>query len=202
MEKPDRLVRFADLAKALGKSKPYVTELRQAGRLVLSDDARRCWLQASLVRIAETSDPSKQGVVDRHAAARSAAQASTATADTADGPETDQSATQAADEDDLGGNTGYQESRAKRERYLALAAQRDYEQSIGKLMDAADVESAVASAATTLRTSLESLPDVLAPQLSAITDEAECRAVLAEAIEHALGEISHQFNIIAKAQAT
>jgi septum formation inhibitor MinC len=198
MEKPDRLVRFADLAKALGKGKPYVTELRQAGRLVLSDDARRCWLQASLARIAETADQSKQGVVDRHAAARSAAQAASATADMADGEEPSQDATQAADEAEIGGFPSYQLSRAKKEHFLAQEIETKVQVARGELLVRGDVLSAAEIATTILRTGFESLPDVLSPQLAASSDEGEVRAILAEAIEYALAETSRKFLALAK----
>jgi hypothetical protein len=82
-----------------------------------------------------------------------------------------------------------------------MEAKRAYELAIGKLMDASEVAAAVGSATATLRTSLERLPDVLAPQLAAITDEAQARATLAEAIEHALDEVSRQFANLAKTDA-
>jgi hypothetical protein len=51
----------------------------------------------------------------------------------------------------------------------------------------------VAAAATTLRTRLEALPDVLGPQLAATRDENAARALLAAEIEHALEELSREF---------
>src|SRR6185312_3772275 len=124
---------FAGFARLLGVKPQAVTALRHAGRLVLTADGKRVDVAASQQRLRDTADPSKAGVVARHAAER-----------------------------------------------------------------AAKAAAAVASAATTLRSSLESLPDVLGPQLAAITDEAQARATLAEAIEHALEECSRQFSNIAR----
>jgi len=184
---------FAGFARLLGVKPQAVTALRHAGRLVLTADGKRVDVAASQQRLRDTADPSKAGVVARHAAER-AAKAATAGEPSAPAP----GAAAGDGEPDGAGNADYQGSRARREHYQALEVQRAYEVAIGKLMDAGEVAAAVASAATTLRSSLESLPDVLGPQLAAITDEAQARATLAEAIEHALEECSRQFSNIAR----
>lgn len=179
---------FAAFARILGCKPSAVTALRHAGRLVLTDDGKRVQVQSSLERIRETADPSKEPVAARHAAARGASLA------TAIEPPVDAGAM--ADDDDAdttGFSYDYQRARARREHYQAQEAQRAYEVAIGKLMVADDVASAVASATTTLRVRLESLPDVLAPQLAAINDENQVRAMLLDAVEHALTETARQF---------
>ncbi len=190
---------LAGFARILGVKPSAVTALRHAGRLVLTDDGKRVHIAASQQRIRDTADPSKAGVVARHAAERAAKAASEPTT----APVSSAPAAGAGDDDSAtdapAGNADYQSSRARREHYQALEAQRAYEVAMGKLMDAHEVASAVASAATTLRARLEGLPDVLGPQLAAISDEAQARATLAEAIEHALEEASRQFANIAKA---
>lgn len=188
---------FAGFARLLGVKPSAVTALRHAGRLVLTADGKRVQIVASQERIRDTADPSKAGVVARHAAARVAkATEQTATVPVDSAPTAGAGEPPADGDDD--NNPDYQSSRAKREHYQALEAQRAYEVAMGKLMDAHEVASAVASAATTLRTRLEGLPDVLGPQLAAISDEAQARATLAEAIEHALEEVARQFSNIAK----
>lgn len=189
----EETVSLAGFARLLGVKPSAVTALKQAGRLVLTDDGKRVRIAASRQRIAETADPSKAAVAARHAAERAAKAGEPA-------PEAPMPSTPAGDglDDDMEGAPGYQASRARREHYAALAAQRDYEVSIGKLMDAGEVAAAVSQAATTLRTQLEGLPDTLAPQLAAMTDEAQVRATLAEAIEHALEEAARQFFAIAR----
>lgn len=95
----------------------------------------------------------------------------------------------------------YHRHRSERERYAALAAKRDYELSIGELMRADDVTSALASAVTLLRTRLESLAYIIAPQVVGAASEDEARSMIAEQVEHALIECARQFNQIAKAPA-
>lgn len=177
---------LSEFARHLGKKGSWVTQLKQAGRLVLTDDGKRVRVAESVARIEATRDPAMQGVADHHAAQR-AAKAAASTPTPPDAP--------------LGtekiGNT-YQAARAVKEQYLARAAKRDYELSIGKLLPADDVRHALAAAATTLRARLEALPDTLAPQLAPITDEHQTRATLAEAIEHALAELAREFSQIAQ----
>lgn len=179
---------FASLA---GFKPSYVTQLKKDNRLVL-DAQGRILVVESLARIRETADPSKAGVAARHEAERAAKASSSA-------PENDQDADQ---DDDLPeaasaaqprASSAYQDSRAKREHYLALAAQRDYEQSIGKLLNADDVVAVLAEAATAIRVRLEALADTLSVQLAAEPDESRCRALIAEAHEHALGELARAF---------
>jgi hypothetical protein len=195
MTHPDTAT-FAEFADIARFKRSYVTQLKGDDRLVLTDDGKRVRVAESLERIEATRDPSKAGVVARHAAARQpGAGEGGGTAPTTPPPPED--ADDGADKDQAK-TDGYQYWRERNERAKALASERDNLVAEGKLMDAAQVEAAVAAAATTLRSRLESLPDVLGPQLAAITDEGQARATLAEAIEHALEECSRQFANIAK----
>lgn len=193
----------AEFARLLSWRPSYVTQLKQAGRLVLTDDGRRVRVSESLARIEATRDPSRAHVTERHAQARQpgqgegqgrgaprAAQAGVqgaAPAAAAQPPQAD------GDPEDAALPRSYAEAKAEREHYLALAARRDYEQSIGQLLEAAAVRSALADAGTTLRTRLESLRDILAPQLAPITDEARIRTLLSDEIEHVLAELARSF---------
>ncbi|MGN6520501.1 MAG: hypothetical protein ACTHK2_13850 [Dokdonella sp.] len=177
---------FADLIK---RKPSYVTQLRQADRLVLTEDGKRVRVAESIARIEATRDPSRIGTVARHAQARGEDGPTIAGGDIEG--EDEASAQDARD-------PKFQASRAMRENYLALAAKRDYEREIGLLMDAADVESAIASASTQLRRTLEQLPDNLAPRLAAESDEARIRSIMAEEIHHALQELAREFAAIAK----
>ena len=94
----------------------------------------------------------------------------------------------------------FADARDKKEHYAAELARLDYEERCGKLIVAADVVAAVADSAVTLRTRLESFPDQLAPQLAAMADEQQVRAMLAEQIEILLGELSGKFSEIGKAR--
>ncbi|MDR3444709.1 hypothetical protein [Dyella sp.] len=185
---------FSEFARMLGVKPSAVTALKNADRLVLTVDGKHLLVAESQQRMRDTSDPSKAGVVERHAAARTARQGEGADAAQDDDDEPVDEAGDAAT-----GEVGrYQSSRARREHYLALSAQRDYELEIGKLMVAADVVATVSSTLTVLRTTLERLPDVLGPQLAAETDEGRVRAVLVDAIEHALEDTARQFASLAK----
>lgn len=185
---------LAEFAALLRVKRSYVTALKKADRLVLTADGKAVQVAASVERIRATADPSKAGVVAHHATHRGEGVEQGAAATTPpDAPDGDD-----VDADDTVAVSGYQDSRARREHYQALEAQRAYEVAIGKLMDAAEVAAAVSSAAAQLRVRLESLPAVLAPQLAAIHDEGEARAALTEAIEHALTEASRQFAAIGR----
>ena len=61
---------FRQFAARLGCRPGYVTELRHAGRLVLTEDGRRVRVAESLRLIQDTRDPTKAGVRARHAAER------------------------------------------------------------------------------------------------------------------------------------
>jgi len=192
---------FADLAKV----KPsYVTELRRDGRLMLTEDGKRVLVDASLELIRDTADPARRGVALRHAAARGAPSASIQ----GEKPET---SSEPSDEEAAPGeaaadhpNDGHARRRAKaladKEEALAAQAIRDYNQSMGKLMDVADVEEAVAQAGTVFRKALERLPDNLAPQLAAVVDEGRIRAMLTDEFHHVLTELAREFSSIAKVE--
>lgn len=93
----------------------------------------------------------------------------------------------------------YSDAKERKEHYAAELARLDLDERTGKLMPSADVKAVIADAATTLRTRLESLPDQLAPQLAATGDEQQVRAMLADAVEIALGEMEERFAQVAKA---
>lgn len=93
----------------------------------------------------------------------------------------------------------FADSRDRKEHYSAELSRLDYEERCGKLMVASEVIGVVAGAAVTLRTRLESFPDLLAPQLAAIADEQQIRAMLADQVEILLGELSARLGEIGKA---
>lgn len=193
---------FSEFARLLGVKPSAVTDLKSRNRLVLTEDGKRVLVTESQQRLRETADPSKAGVVARHVAARASSLVQGEGVG-ADGCESGTDGAEVAD-DTEGGDAkggaidGYQSSRARREHYLALSAQREYEREIGKLMEASEVVAAISTTVATLRTNLERLPDVLGPQLAAEADEGRARSLLTEAIEHALEEASRSFNTLVK----
>lgn len=176
---------LADLIGA--KSPAYINELEKTGRAIRAPDGKH-WLKAeSLAAYKAGKDPSKQGVADRHAAARAASAPPPRPAPEAP-PEPDlpaQSASQAG--------TGYQQARAVKEKFFALEAKRAYEVAIGTLRDAREVEGIIATAMVEVRQRLENLAFSIAPIVAAQNDEAAVRKTLREAFEHTLRSASQHF---------
>lgn len=201
----DGTATFSAFARALGERSPaYVTQLREAGRLVLTDDGKRVRVAESLALIRETADPAKAGVVARHATKRSAGRAGAPPA----GPAGDRGADEGEDGQEIGALADPVESSHARRRSKALAdkaeadarkALRDEQVELGQLLPAEDVEHAVRGAVVTFRGSLENLPNTIAPELAALDDEGSVRVVLAEALEHALEELARRFGQLGKA---
>lgn len=190
---------FRDFADLVPCKPSWVTALRQADRLVLTEDRKRVRVQESLQRIEDTRDQARVGVTARHAAARAAKGASiaepppVAAADSQPAPEPESETPAQAKDSSM-----FQHWRERGERAKALAAERENAIAEGKLMDAASVVDAVKSHVASLRAGLESLPDFLAPQLVGVKEEPKVRALIADAIEQRLAELSRQFGAIAK----
>ena len=191
----ENLATVGEFARLAGYKPSYISQLKADGRLVLAEDGRKICVAESLALIQQTRDPSKAAVAARHAASRAASAMPTAASepDLADEPEE-------TPEPSNSGGSEYQKNRAMREGYLALSAKRDYEQSMGNLLDAAAVESVVAAAVNQFRAALEALPDLLAPQVIAAVDEPAAKNLIAEAIEYRLHELERQFKAVAKAE--
>lgn len=174
----------AQFARQLGKSRAYVRELVKMGRVQL-DANGHVLVEASQALIDATKDPSKQGVSDRHERERQAKHHGTAS-ETPGANDAELEITQKT-------GSAYQFARATNEKYKALKAKQEYELSTGKLLVAADVEAVIADGDMQVRTRLESLPDMLAPQLAAESDEQRIRALLADQIEHILTNLCADF---------
>lgn len=189
---------FSEFARQRGWKPGYVTELRKAGRLVLTEDGKRVRVAESLRRIDDTRDPARTGVSARHAATRGqggdgaalGGDASAAGEDAADEP-----LVEPADPISM----RRARAQAEREEALLRKALRDEQIELGDLLPREDVIAAIAATTTTLRTSLETLPFTLAPELAAAAHEDRCRVLLASAIEHALDELSRRFGAIGRA---
>jgi hypothetical protein len=88
----------------------------------------------------------------------------------------------------------YQKARAVKEQYAAKMAQIAYEKEIGELIQVQAAKLAILDGDAIIRNRLESLPDVLAPQLAHETDEHKVRSILIDQIEIILTELSRTFN--------
>lgn len=184
---------FREFASIIGCKPSYVTELRKAGRLVLTDNGRRVVVADSIRLIEETRDPSKAGVAARHRKKREEASSG------GGGGSSDVPAATGRDSlgDSIGGSV-YQNARAVRERFLALAAKRDYEQSMGKLMSIPEIAAVASTVVVSFRSRMEAMAPQLAPQLAIEKSEAGCMVLLAEAIEDALTDLSREFTELSK----
>jgi pyruvate/2-oxoglutarate dehydrogenase complex dihydrolipoamide acyltransferase (E2) component len=176
------LMTKSQFAKHINVKPGYVTQLQTAGRLVM--EGNKVNVEASVARIEATRDPSKAGVAARHEKARAEKQqAETTPPDDRDEPE-----------DETASGSDYQTAKALNEKYKALMAKTAYEREIKQLLPVDDVRQAVMDGDVLIRSRLESLPDMLAPQLAAETDEQRVRAILIEQIEQLMAELSSSFN--------
>lgn len=175
-------------AAHIGRSPGYITQLAAQGRVVFTPDGRFVDVAKTDAMLAATADPAKQSVADRHAAARAQAMHQPHADD--DGPAMAHQAPPQRPDAAAAAGSSYQQARAVKERYLALDAKRAYEQAMGQLRDAREVEHAVATAFTATRTALQNLATTLAPVLAATTTEEAARTELATAIEGVLAELS------------
>lgn len=185
---------LSTFAALIRRKKSYVSLLKATGRLVMTADGKQVRVAESIAMIEASMDPSKAAVAERHAAQREAAAGVVAASMPIAPPA-------ASGDDEPIGTQGYAYWRERTEKAKAMAAERDNAIADSKLLPAAEVEAAVAAAATQLRASLEALPYDLAPELAPITDEAQLRARLVDAVEQALHELARQFSSIGRAAA-
>lgn len=189
----------SEFARLLGVKPGYVTQLQDSGRLVLTDDGKRVRVAESRARIEATRDPSKQGVADRHAAARGQTTGPRVEGAGGDAPDLGDEAPESGQNEGSSEPGDYQGWRAMKERYLALAAKRDFEVSMKKLMDRDRVVEVTEDVALVLQATMEGWVDIYSPQLATISDENEIRTLLFDAVEQALEEIANKFAKLAKA---
>lgn len=192
---------FSQFAAILGCKPGWVTALRKAGRLVLTDNGKAVRVAESMALIESTKDPARQGVADRHAAARKAQEGAGAAPSNPAASPSPQTPDDDGDDAAAPGNP-HSDRRAKamadKEEALARKALREEQIEVGRLRWVDEIEPALAEAATRLRAAFEAMPDELSPGLASISDEAEVRARLVEFVEHSLGELSRAFADIAK----
>ena len=195
---PNHITR-QQLADLIGARAPsYINELEKTGRAVRAPDGK-LWLKLeSLAAYRAGKDPSKQGVADRHAAARAAAPPPPHQPQDAGSQDEPAPRAQPSERDAAIGSS-YQQARAVKEKFFALEAKRAYEVAIGTLRDAREVEGLVTTAMVEIRQRLENLATSIAPIVAAQADEAAVRATLREAFEHTLKSASHHFDQLKKA---
>lgn len=185
------VVSLKEFAVGLGVRPSYVTKLKQAGRLVLTDDGVD--VEASLALIEQTADPNRHDVRERWKAYRANPPAPAEDTE----PEEDEDELDAPPARDPRAVT-YQAERLRKMKADADLAEMERDRQAGRLVDTAAVRAAGAEAGTVIRTVLENLPDQLAPMLAPITDEDRLRTALAEHIETVLTELASRLQTIAE----
>jgi transcriptional regulator with XRE-family HTH domain len=161
-------------AAHMGWTKGYVTQLKQAGRLVFTDDGK-VDVEASELKIKETEDHNRDDVKERHAEAR--------------GVDTKveeigkaKKATAPVDQNKV----TFSSARASEQKFKALHAELDYNERIGKLVSKEDMKAAIGDLVTTFRQNIENMPHRISADLVG-KDINEIRLLLKEAIRHELG---------------
>ena len=169
-------------ARRLGVSKSYVTGLKQAGRLVMTERGR-VDVDASMLRLQETADPARDDVASRWARLRGnelniqlAGQGMDDEAD--DAPE------------DAASNETFAAARARKMAADANMAELELRKIRGELADVAAVRRAGADIGAIVRSHIERLVDDVVP-IVAPNDQARARAVMIEHAEAALAQISN-----------
>lgn len=167
------------LAERLGYKPQYGNQLAKDGRFVFAPDGKRVLVQESIARFNATKDPSKQGVTDRHAAARDA--------QAAPPPNTDET------EDDDGADSApmydFHNSKAKREHWAAEREHAAFRKDAGELIEHTVHIAALADVGATVRSKLETWASTLPPQLVG-RDEAAVRATIADQVELLLRDLA------------
>jgi hypothetical protein len=182
-----QVVSQAEFARLIGVERSYVTALKKAGRLVLNAIGN-VLVEESRRRIAETADPGKSGVVERHARNR---EEQNATVGQKNLPKTE---SDSSDGDEPVASPDYQAARARKELANAQLAEMEVREKAGELFDAAEAIAIVADAGAVFRTTLDARRPLLVSQLAMMADESEIRIFLEEQDEHLLADLSARFD--------
>lgn len=186
------------LARILGVSPSYITQLKDQGRLVHAEDGKRILVAESLTLIKQTGDPTKVGVAARHAAARDAGTPPSPEGDAPDIGAPD-APPRTTPDDPLVKRRALAQAQIEESRARTLLRAEEIE--LGRLLKVEEVRAAIADAVTGLRAGLENLPAILGAQLAAEPDESKVIAILRDAIEHQLREVARKCGAIVKAGA-
>lgn len=183
MSAPGNLVTPRAFAQQLGYKPHYGNQLAKDGRLVFAPDGKHVLLAESLARFEATKDPSRQGVADRHAAAR--AQTAQSAPQQPAAPEQEPEAEQPDDVQLY----DFQNAKAKREFWAAEREHATFRKEAGELIELAEHRAAMADIGALTRAKLEAWAGVLAPQLVG-AGEAAMRIAIAEQVELLLRELA------------
>jgi len=177
----------SEFAKHLKVQRSYVTQLKQAGRLVLNQDGK-VDVEASELLIKQTEDPNRDDVKKRHAQKRGA---DTKVDDI--GEETPDKPAKVKKPKVTDPNAAsFSAGRAKEQHYKALQAELEYNERMGLLIPKSDMQAAIADVVTNFRQRMESMPQSISAELVGQPIEA-IRARLKQECFDILSELSREF---------
>ncbi len=161
----------ADFARRLNRAPSWITQLKAAGRLVLTDDGL-VDVESSLTRIEATEDPGKAGVAARHAEGRQAGKGM--------GEQVEK----------IGAS--FKLYQARKMKADAEMSEMERDRQAGKLVPIDGVNFLIDDLTASYRSRLENWPDRLAPELFPLTTLEDTRALLVESVEQLLNAIAGQ----------
>ncbi len=171
----------AAFARQIGYDKSRITQLKRAGRIVMSPDGRLVDVEASIARMAETADPGRSDVTERHAANRQAAGKTTA-APAAASP----SPEKLTDATHLGLNlepTGRAKAKAALMHFENGLLKLDMALRRGLRYERAAVKREATGLGALVRAGIERVIDQTAPRLAAASNDLERRVILDKEIK-------------------
>ena len=166
-----KAVTQSEFARKTGYSRAYVSNLKTAGRLVLTAEGL-VDVEASKARIAATAAMSRDDVARRWSINRGGTDSAEASGDPVAGHR-------------------FQNARASKEFYAAELSRIEFERQLGKLVEKADVEDAIEDCYGEFRQSLENLPHRLSPELVG-KDLDAIRAMLKQEIFRSLEDMQRR----------
>lgn len=175
-------------AQAQGWAPSYVTKLKEQGRLVLDGAGKLVDVPATLARLRETADPTKQGVRDHHAEQRAEREVLRHVRHDAPVEPPAGAGAGQGDDEQPSDNENYWKAKARREALLADLAAIELRKAEGELVELEAVRRGLAEASRMLRDMILAVPDRVAPQAAASGDAAAVQRLMREELRKALDQ--------------
>jgi hypothetical protein len=189
----------AAFAEHLGVNRAYVTRLKRAGRLVMTDDGKRVLVEASKQRIAATRGQRfdvEQRWEDQRGDDGPKPQSAAAPVVVGE-PVIDDGADEALDVDSIGLRT--RRAAMRKAEADAAIAERKAAADAGEWLARAAVERDLAAAVGVILNAWAGVPDRLSAQLAATTDADTARAILLDEVERVQATVHRELSALAGA---
>jgi hypothetical protein len=168
-------------ARRIGRAKSWITQLKEAGRLVMDNESGLVEVEASIARIAETENPARSGVAERHAEHRQRQDTPHGNTSTPGTPPPMEKIGQQ-----------YKYWQAVKMKADAEQAQMDRDRKANDLVPRDAANFAMDDLSAGVRGRLENIPDRWAPVLAPLSTLDELRAALIEMVEDELRAMAEQ----------